>query len=163
MKSYRLRFLVPMLLVLAASSLMLSCADKEKEEQDRLAKIAEENRITDSIAAVESADSIAASEAIAEEMAAEQEPANSLMPPRPTGEGFTVQVAGCESMEYAEYLVGVYAERGYEAYIGTITKDDQIYYRVRIGNYETMGPAKDLVLELVDKFSIDPWIDKIEQ
>ena len=163
MKSYKNLVLVPLLAVIAFSSLMLSCADKEKEEAARLAKIAEEQRVEDSISAVAAADSIAAADAEAAEMASEESPANMFMPPHPTGEGFTVQVAGCESSEYAEYLVGIYDERGYEAYIGTISKDDQIYYRVRIGNFETMEPAKSLVAELVDKYSIDPWIDKIEQ
>jgi len=81
----------------------------------------------------------------------EEQPDVISMPPAPAGDGYTVQVASCENREYAGYLVE------------TAMIEGQTYYRVRIGNVETYGEAKDLRLELADRYSIDPWIDRLNQ
>jgi len=93
----------------------------------------------------------------------EEQPDVISMPPAPAGDGYTVQVASCENREYAGYLVDVYFGRGYEAFVSTAMIEGQTYYRVRIGNVETYGEAKDLRLELADRYSIDPWIDRLNQ
>ena len=89
----------------------------------------------------------------------EEEPR--YMPKQPSGDGYTVQVAGCEDRTYAEHLVDKYLERGYEPYMTTITIEGQTYYRVRIGSFTTMSEAKALKAELADKYSLDVWIDEI--
>lgn len=76
--------------------------------------------------------------------------------------GYFVQMAACESSEYARYLADKYVARGYEPYVTTTTVDGQTYYRVRIGGLETLQQAKELKAELVDKYSIDAWIDKTD-
>ncbi|UCG62737.1 MAG: SPOR domain-containing protein [Candidatus Zixiibacteriota bacterium] len=85
----------------------------------------------------------------------EPEPAYTV----PAGEGYTVQVAGCEDQSYAEYLVEKYSERGYDPYIASAEVNGQMYYRVRIGSFETLGEAKALKAQLVDRYSVDAWID----
>jgi cell division septation protein DedD len=76
--------------------------------------------------------------------------------------GYVVQVAACESRDYAQYLVEKYIKRGYEPYITTTVVDGQTFYRVRIGGLETLQAAKELKDELLDKYSVHAWIDEIE-
>jgi cell division septation protein DedD len=76
--------------------------------------------------------------------------------------GYVVQVAACESLEYAQYLVEKYTARGYSPYLTTATVDGQTYYRVRVGGIATLQEAKELKAELVDKYSVEAWIDKTE-
>lgn len=84
------------------------------------------------------------------------------MPPIPSGGGFTVQIASSESQDYARRLVETYTGRGYQPFVSTITYNNQTYYRVRVGNFQTVAEAKALKEELADRYSIKPWIDRIE-
>lgn len=146
-------------LVIAVSG----CSDNKKEEAARLEQqMLQEQGQADSIAHEESL-AVAQDSAISEiEIEAEQ-PTATRMPPRPVGEGYTVQVASCESEKYADYLVDLYQKRNYDAYVTTISYEGQTYYRVRAGNFETLSEAQNLVAELKDKYSLSTWIDKIEQ
>ena len=84
------------------------------------------------------------------------------MPPAPAGVGFTVQIASCESEDYARQLVSVYTRRGYEPFVTTISYNNLVYYRVRVGHFPTFAEAKGLKDELIDRFSIQPWVDRTE-
>ncbi|MFQ5500250.1 MAG: SPOR domain-containing protein, partial [Candidatus Zixiibacteriota bacterium] len=88
-----------------------------------------------------------------------EEPEAPTMPKRPEGAGYTVQVAGCESQEYARHLIGLYTERGYEPYMTTITIEGQLFYRVRMGLFPSVAEASRLRADLNDRFSIEAWID----
>ncbi|UCD63302.1 MAG: SPOR domain-containing protein [Candidatus Zixiibacteriota bacterium] len=77
----------------------------------------------------------------------------------PPGEGYTVQVAGCEDRAYAQFLIDRYTSRGYEPFITTATVGGQTYYRVRIGTFETLAEANALKAELADRYSVKAWID----
>jgi cell division septation protein DedD len=85
-----------------------------------------------------------------------------FVPQEEEAAGYVVQVAACESMEYAQYLVEKYATRGYSPYLTTVTVNGQTYYRVRVGGLATLQEAKTLKAELVDKYSVKAWIDKTE-
>ncbi len=85
-----------------------------------------------------------------------------FVPQEEEAEGYVVQVAACESLEYAQYLVEKYTARGYSSYLTTATVDGQTYYRVRVGGLATLQEAKELKTELVDKYSVEAWIDKTE-
>jgi len=85
-----------------------------------------------------------------------------VVPQLEEGKGYAVQVASCESLDYAQYLVEKYTARGYSPYLTTTTANGQTYYRVRIGGIESLQEAKKLKAELVDKYSIKAWIDKTE-
>ena len=76
-------------------------------------------------------------------------------------EGYAVQVAACESQDYAQYLVEKYTGRGYEPYLTKTTVEGQTYYRVRIGGIETLQAARELKHELLDKYSVQAWIEEV--
>ena len=76
--------------------------------------------------------------------------------------GYVVQVAACESSDYAQYLVEKYTTRGYNPFVSTTTIGGQTYYRVRVGGFATLQEAKELQAELADKYSVEAWIDKTE-
>ena len=144
--------------------LMLGCSDRQ-EEAEKLAQEMSDLEAVDSAAGDSAAiaDSLAAAEAMTDAAAVPDETVAQPMPPVPRGEGYTVQVASCENLEYAQHLIGVYANRGYEAYVTTITYDDQTYYRVRLGDFETLSEAQALKAELADRFSVETWIDRLDQ
>jgi len=85
-----------------------------------------------------------------------------FLPQEEEAAGYVVQVAACESLEYAQYLVEKYTTRGYSPYLTTSTIDGQTYYRVRVGGLATLQEAKELKAELVNKYSVEAWIDKTE-
>ena len=85
-----------------------------------------------------------------------------FVPQEEEAAGYVVQVAACESLEYAQYLVEKYTARGYSPYLTTATVDGQTYYRVRVGGLATLQEAKELKTELVDKYSVEAWIDRTE-
>ncbi len=85
-----------------------------------------------------------------------------FVPQEEEAAGYVVQVAACESLEYAQYLVEKYTARGYSPYLITTVVDGQTYYRVRVGGLATLQEAKVLKAELVDKYSVEAWIDKTE-
>ncbi len=89
----------------------------------------------------------------------EEEAALPDLPGQPAGDGFVVQIAACESADYARYLVNTYIGRGYEPWVTEVMHDGQTYYRVRVGPFETHEAANQMKLELEDRFSIKPWID----
>jgi len=73
--------------------------------------------------------------------------------------GYTVQVgAGTDNIK-ASYMAEIYTERGYEPFITQAVVDDVVFYRIRIGNFETREEAKAFVAELADKYSVKAWID----
>lgn len=145
--------------------LLTGCADK----QDEAARLEQEMRdleAADTTAGdTTGSDTVATLEAMADAGAVPEEPVpeNLPMPPAPRGEGYTVQVASCENDEYAGHLIEVYTGRGYEAFVSTITFEGQTYFRVRIGNFDNLADARALKEELIDRYSLSPWIDRLDQ
>jgi cell division septation protein DedD len=82
-------------------------------------------------------------------------------PTEVTGHGWTVQVAGCESLKYAQHLSALFTERGYDPYITEIERDGKTVYRVRIGKFEAKAAADLLKAELAEKYSVQAWIDAL--
>ena len=160
-----------LLILLVAIGLMIAatwgCSDKQKDaarlEQEM--KDLEAAGDTSAQEGVAGEEGLPASETVGDAAAipVEIEPEPAPMPPAPEGEGYTVQIASCEIEEYARHLIEVYAGRGYEPYVTTITYDGQTYYRVRIGNLETLSEARVLKDELIDRYSAEPWIDRLDQ
>jgi cell division septation protein DedD len=146
-------------------ALFISCSEESKNEA---AKLEQEMTGKDSMEQIPKSDTTekkAAGDDIWGEtlktMEPEAVPAEELdySVPGPTGTGYTVQVASCESMDYAKYLIGLYQERGYEPFMTTAQVNGQTYYRIRIGIFGTLGEAQALKKELEDKYSINCWID----
>ncbi len=150
---------------LLALTISVGCS-KKKEDAQKLAdqlqqtadSIAVDSLRQDSIdqAAIAQAEIEAAALVAAEELA-------NAMPAKPEGDGYSVQVASCESEDYARYLIDLYTERGYEPFTTQISIEGQTFYRVRIGLFEFFGEARSLQKELVDKYSLDCWIDMVSQ
>lgn len=160
-----MRILREVAIVVMALALVVGCSDKQKEAAE-LEQEMRDLEAADTVSGTgEAVDTTAAAETVADAEAIPQEaqPEPPPMPRAPMGEGYTVQVASCENQEYARHLIGVYADRGYEAFVSTITFEGQTYYRVRIGNFDGLTEAKALKSELQDKFSIAPWIDRLDQ
>ena len=152
------------ILAVLISCLLLSvgCSKKKEEaaqlEQEVLQGQAGAETDTAVIDSSEMVDSAAMS---ADASAIPAEETTPVMPRRPAGDGYTVQVAGCDSEDYARHLVDLYTDRGYEPYVSEFSYDGQVYYRVRIGLYDSFGPARQLQVELSDKYSVDGWVDKV--
>ncbi len=73
--------------------------------------------------------------------------------------GFTVQVAAGIDAEKARYTAEIFAGRGYEPFIVKADVGGITFYRVRIGNFDTVEEARILATELQDRYSLKPWID----
>jgi cell division septation protein DedD len=147
-----------MVLILSLS-LVIACSQKQDEadriEQEMLA--AEQ----DSVAAADSAAAAAAATPPADVAAVPAEETSPYATTTDEGEGFAIQIASCESVEYAEHLVGLYAGRGYEPYITEYDLNGQLYYRVRLGGMATLADAKAVKDDLVDRYSVKCWIDRL--
>ncbi len=152
----RLLISIVLLLLLAAG-----CAQKKEEaaklEQEMMeqeAKATDTSQVDAGVAPPETVSDPAAEQP---EVSQQEEPMYALR--RPEGSGYTVQVAACELPDYAQYLVEKYTDRGYEPYMTTVEVDGQIYYRVRLGIFETPEEAGQLKDELEDKYSVGAWVD----
>ena len=155
-----------------AALLLAGCSEKQKEASrlEQEVRDLEESTATDT-AAPESvrivSDTAAAIPEVADASAIPPEARPKIspppMPPAPTGPGWAVQVASCESQDYARRLVDSFTRRGYQPYVTTITKGEQLYYRVRIGSFTNVTEARRLKDELIDRYSVEAWIDQIER
>lgn len=144
--------------------LIAGCSDDKKEEAARL----EQELLGKDTSADTLIEEVATPDSLQPKKRAETGDAGAIpdedipaMPEQPAGSGFAVQVAGCEDSGYASYLIELYRTRGYDPWVTTATVNGQLYYRVRLGFFETENEAKLMKQELNDKYSINPWIDYI--
>jgi len=154
-----------LLIFLGIFALLAVSCSRKKEEAARLEQeMMQEEGVVDTAAEAgltpEDTAEYAAPELDAGAIPSEEGP--QFVPQEEEAAGYVVQVAACESLEYAQYLVEKYTARGYSAYLTTATVDGQTYYRVRVGGLATLQEAKELKTELVDKYSVEAWIDKTE-
>lgn len=73
--------------------------------------------------------------------------------------GFVIQVGSYQNYDIALLMEAKYKERGYPAFIKRTDLDDGMYYRLRIGVYETKPEAEQVAKVLVDHYSAQYWID----
>jgi cell division septation protein DedD len=149
-----------MALILLALALVIGCSEDSKKEAAKLEQeMKGEKAVTDTTAtAVE--DTMSESAQPMEPGAVpKEEKEEAYTGSQPEGSGYTVQVASCESMTYAQHLIKVYTERGYEPYMSKADVDGQTYYRVRIGIFPSLNEAQNLKSELADRYSVKAWID----
>ena len=145
------------IVIFSITLLLIAGCSKKQEEADKL----EQEMLSEEIPGdtIET-DSMALTEGETLDASAvpvEEEP--EFVPAVVEGEGYTVQVASCESLEYAQHLVDVYTGRGYEPYLTQFDMEGQLYYRVRIGKFESESEAIALKSEIADKYSVDAWVD----
>ena len=143
--------------------LAVSCSRKKEEAAQLEQEMMQEEAVADTAAEAgltpEDTAEYAAPELDAGAIPSEEP---QFVPQEEEAAGYVVQMAACESLEYAQYLVEKYTARGYSPYLTTTVVDGQTYYRVRVGGLATLQEAKELKTELVDKYSVEAWIDKTE-
>ncbi|MDH4156359.1 MAG: SPOR domain-containing protein [candidate division Zixibacteria bacterium] len=146
-----------LLAVFCLACLVVNGCSKKQEEADKLEQemMAQETAVDSAAVDTSSAGERAALDAAA----VPREEPSPFVPVDVEGEGYTVQVASCESLDYARHLVQVYADRGYEPYLTQFEFEGQLYYRVRVGKFENNSRAAALKAELIDKYSVDAWVD----
>ncbi len=72
--------------------------------------------------------------------------------------GYTIQVASGTNYKNVQFMLQKYLDRGYDAFVTEAYIDDELVYRLRIGNFEGYSEAKALATELEDKYSTKFWI-----
>ena len=156
-----MRNFIYFLFLIAFSVAIVGCSKEKKDEAAQLEKelMGDSSSMVDSMMQDSAMSTMPDSSAMMEEEEKVVEEPTKLMPKKPAGDGYTVQVAGCESRDYAHHLVEVYKKRGYEPFVTSITVENQGFYRVRIGIFANYAEAKSLQVELNDKYSVDAWID----
>ena len=147
-----------LLLLVSLACLLVGCSEEQKKDAAALEQELLEREDT---AASGAAESTEATELEAEPMdvaAVPEEPEPEPIPTGASGTGWSVQVAACEDADYAEHLIERYQSRGYSPYLTTFTHNGQMYYRVRLGVFDTQEEARRVRLELIDKYSVDSWV-----
>lgn len=84
---------------------------------------------------------------------------SSSMPPAIT-DGYTVQVESSPSKSYVEQQVQLFIDRGYDAYLGSVTKEDKTYYRLRVGKFTDRNEAVRVSAEINSMYNLQSWVDK---
>jgi cell division protein FtsN len=74
-------------------------------------------------------------------------------------EGFVVQLGSYRDNELASYKLEQYQNRDYPAFLRQTEIGGEVYYRLRVGVYETYEEAKEVGELLVDRYSATYWID----
>ncbi|MBN1212406.1 MAG: SPOR domain-containing protein [candidate division Zixibacteria bacterium] len=146
-------------LILLTLVLLVGCSEDSKKEAAKLEQemTGEQAGADTAAAAVE--DTLGEISKPIDAGAVPEEEEEVFIPSQPAGSGYTIQVASCESMEYAQHLIEIYTQRGYEPYMTRVEVGGQLYYRVRIGNFQAKSDALSLKAELMDKYSIQAWVD----
>jgi cell division septation protein DedD len=151
------------LLAVGVMMLGLGCSKEKKEEAAKLEMELLEQKAGDTLpGATTPADTVTMAERQADAQAVPREPRPSTpMPQAPADEGFTVQVAATIDMDYASELIELYRQRGYDPFVTTAHVGGETYYRIRIGSFTSRADAKLLQAELLDRFSVNAWIDDL--
>ena len=73
---------------------------------------------------------------------------------------YSVQIGSTVSHDEANLLAGQFRSRGYDTYLSEAKIKGVTYYRVRIGNFDSLAKARKLGVELQDKYSVKFWVAK---
>jgi len=149
-----------LLSLLAFSLIIWSGCSKDKEEVDQLEKdvmAADSQNLMPDTTQMAAPDTTGSTGYAMTEEPMEEEAVPTYAPSE-TG-GYTVQVAAGMDRNRANYTAEIFKERGYDPFIVKAVVGDQTFYRVRIGNFETLAEANRLVAEIQDKYSITAWVD----
>jgi len=141
--------------------LLVSGCNKDQEVADieNEVKLAEETDYLSDTTVQQPSDSVDESAAMTPDVAPEETATRKEMPIRNNIDGFTVQVGAGSDYDNTILLVEKYNNRGYEPFVTEVDIEGELFYRVRIGVFETYEDAQQLAMELVDKYSTEFWID----
>lgn len=143
------------LISLLAVIMICGCSDEAKDDAARLEQELMDQGTESATGDTPQVDTTALTEI---QMDAQAVPDEEPVISGPSGSGYALQVASCESRDYADYLVDKYVGRGYLTYMTTYDHNGQIYFRVRLGPFETQEEVESLKAEIEDKYSVDAWI-----
>ena len=149
--------LISMLVLAISLAFLVGCSDEAKNDAAKL-----EQELSGDSAKQAATDSMNAPDTTAKVdsgLDAGAVPNEETMEFGPSGSGYALQVASCESSDYAQYLLDRYVGRGYLAYVSPFKHNGQTYFRVRLGPYQTREEATRIKAEVLDKYSVDAWID----
>ncbi len=148
-----------MYLFLMVALVFAGCSKKKEEAQKLQDEMTKHDTVTDTLV-----DTVTAMMPDTSRMKANagavpsDEMPSQYMPRQPQGTGYTVQVASTTGQADARRLIDLYTKRGYEPFITQTNIGGVTYYRIRIGEFQTLSDAKQLKQELSDRFSLRPWI-----
>ncbi len=76
---------------------------------------------------------------------------------------YTIQVSAKRNFEEAQQAAEQFIDAGYDAYIqkAYFKETDEIWYRVRIGSFESYTTAKNVAKELTGVAQKDIWVDYV--
>jgi cell division septation protein DedD len=77
-------------------------------------------------------------------------------------EKFTLQVSSSPKEANAYELKDKLRKQGYDAFIETATINGVLYYRIRIGRFNTYEEAKNYRQQMINNTEFEPWIDKLQ-
>lgn len=74
-------------------------------------------------------------------------------------EGYVIQIGSYSTYDFAQMMADKYQQRDYPVFVQEMQIEGQIYYRLRVGVYETLEDAKTIGELLADRYSAEYWID----
>jgi cell division septation protein DedD len=152
---YRI-FVVAMLIV----GLMFAGCSKKEEDIKAIEQEAVEGEAAEVMDSLERAGTEAETYKETAAGAAQTETYSEAAPTDYSGlEGFVVQIGSYADYGFARMMAEKYQSRDYPAFVQTIEIDGKIYYRLRVGVYETLEDAKTIGELLKDRYSAEYWID----
>jgi len=149
------------LLVMFLAAMMIGGCSKDEEVAELEQQIKGADLLTDSTTegtTQETAEVAEEGYEMTPEAAPAEESAATYMPEHPGGK-YTVQISAGGNPEWVKYMADTYIRRGYDAFITEAIIDDNTFYRLRIGSYDSFAEAEAAGLEMKDKYSVDFWID----
>ena len=139
-----------------------ACGESEAEKQARMqakldsARIAEQQKIADMMAAYEDSVNAANPEGM-EEMEEETSVSSSISE---TG-SYVVQVGAWRSEDKAQSFVDMWSDRNYPSSYVVKTGNEEtgdIWFRVRVGNFETRDAAQEFGTNLAAEINTGFWV-----
>lgn len=160
-------FLVSLVLILT------SCAKKEKKEEvkegaetkvEKVDTAAVDTARIPSEEAIESKVESVKEKAAAKPAVPAAKRAATRVASKPYRGNFTVQVSSWRTMSRAKQIASDLKSRGYDAYVqkAYIVEKDEIWYRVRIGTFQSYRAAKEVADELA-LITGDAWVDNMRE
>jgi len=158
------KLIIP-ILILSFLMVLISCSkdeEVEKLEQEMLEAETSDFQTDTTTEEMETPDTMAAGVdeyAMTPETTPEEEPMEPATSDYSGMGGYTIQIGAGSDYGNVNYLLQKFLNRGYDAFMTEAYINDELVYRLRIGNYDNLAEAKAVAMELRDKYSVKFWID----
>jgi cell division septation protein DedD len=81
------------------------------------------------------------------------------LPPSGTG-NYTIQVSSWETQAKANEEAAKLTAAGYPAYVAEGSVGEDVWFRVRVGHYESLAEARSALRQLSQITETEPWVDQ---